>query len=65
VTDACPNGGVEDPKWRGKQSLVNRISPNLSGEALLGPVAELASEGVLTHRNTVVSQARATATGRV
>jgi hypothetical protein len=65
VTDACPHDGVEDPKWRGKQSLVNRISPSLSGEALLGPGAELALQGVLTHRNTVVSQARATATGRV
>jgi hypothetical protein len=65
VTVACSNDGVEDPKWRGKQSVVNRISPNLSGEALLGPVAVLVSEGVLTHRNTVVSQPRATATGRV
>lgn len=65
MTDACPNGGVEDPKWRGKQSLVNRISPNLSGEALLGHAAGLASEGVLTHRNTVASRKRVTATGRV
>lgn len=65
MTVACPNDGVEDPKWRGKQSLVNRISPNLSGGALLGLLGELASEGVLTHRNTVVSQARATANGRV
>jgi hypothetical protein len=64
VTVACSNDGVEDPKWRGKQSVVNRISPNLSGVALLDPV-ELALEGVLTHRNTVASQARATATGRV
>ena len=64
MTDACPNDGVEDPKWRGKQSLVNRISPNLSGDVLLGG-AELVLEGVLTHRNTVASQARATATGRV
>ena len=65
MTNACPNDGVEDPKWRGKQSLVNRISPNLSGEALLGRVAKLASEGVLTHRNTVASRERVIATGRV
>jgi hypothetical protein len=64
VTNACPNYGVEDPKWRGRRSLVNRISPNLSGDVLLG-CAELVLEGVLSHRNTVVSQARATATGRV
>lgn len=65
MTNACPNRGVEDPKWRGKQSLVNRISPNLSGEALFGFTAELASERVLTHRNTVASRKRVTATGRV
>lgn len=65
MTNACPNDGVEDPKWRGKRSLVNRISPNLSGEALLDLLAKLALDGVLTHRNTVASQARATATGRV
>jgi len=65
VTDACPSDGVEDPKWRGKQSLVNRISPNLSGEALFGHAAELVSESVLTHRNTVASRERAIATGRV
>ncbi|GAA4453485.1 hypothetical protein GCM10023170_043700 [Phytohabitans houttuyneae] len=65
MTEACPNDGVEDPKWRGRQSLVNRISPNLSGEASFGHVAELASEGVLTHRNTVASRKRAIATGRV
>lgn len=65
MTEACPNSGVEDPMWRGKQSLVNRISPNLSGEALLRDLTELASEGVLTHRNTVASRKRAIATGRV
>ncbi|BCB80613.1 hypothetical protein GCM10022251_02400 [Phytohabitans flavus] len=65
MTKACPNSGVEDSKWRGKRSLVNRISPNLSGEASLGQAAGLASEGVLTHRNTVASQERAIAIGRV
>jgi hypothetical protein len=62
VTSACPSDNRVFPKWRGERSLVNRISPNMSGN---WRAAKPAAQRVLTHRTPVVSQQRATATGRV